>query len=392
MDDEAIEEAMEAEEAVAVPKTPIGTEYTYFITRKIIIIIQHWTLESLPDMPHELLSSFFQHICLLDRIRINQVWPKRFCKFIQDYCNENYSKFKVSYPDFLKYTDCNSLDEFEFLAALNLLIPFMGQYITDLTVNYSYTNMDSVPAAISTVVRSYCNNLVRLHIIGISSHQNNPNVLLVPDMKTVESFVFTDSSTDCNQDKIIGLFLADCSSRLESLTINRSCINGECLKNLHNLRYLCLRSNMRLRKVLDDNEKPDEKMELTTLFIGDLPEYCKQSPVRHLDLHQPQMLVEDAIAITKMRHLTHLSMVIDNTASDSVNAFLYELLRSDTVQYLTLDGSESADYQIHQATLDVLNNVQNLREIHLKGVVVSDNLVRTLSALRSENVIDQYSF
>lgn len=347
-------------------------------------------LGSLPDLPEELLDCIFENTCLVDRIRIAQVWPLRMQKHTLDYFSRAHGHFKVSYRQFLLHTGQHQLNEEEFVQAIHVIIPFLGRFITDLCINYNFQGMPAVPPLISQAVRAYCRYLIRFQIIDIAQYWGIPNVLLVPDMTTVESFVFSDSSFSFNHDKIIEQYLAECCGRIESLSINRSCLDGSCLRNLYNLRYLRLRSNLRVRVLLNDNEEPQP--EISNLSISDINEYCRISPVRHLDLMQHEALVEDAVAILSMGHLSHLTMTIEHsTTSECVSEFLKELFRGDKIENLNLTAFDKGEYEINQGALDVLETVTRLQQVHLKGFLVNAPLLHTLSQLHANNVLKTFT-
>lgn len=311
-------------------------------------------------------------------------------KYTNDHFTQIHGHFKLTYRQFLAYTGQPSLAEPEFVNAVHTMIPFMGQYITDLCVNYNFRNMPAVAPIVSGVVRTFCRHLVRLHIIDISQHWNTPNVVLVPDTTTVESFVFSDSGIAFNHDKIIELYLSECSERIESISINKSCLDGSCLRNLYNLKYLRLRSNLRLRVLLNDNEQPT--WELANLSISDMVDYCRVSPVRHLDLMQHEALVEDARAILSMGQLSHLTMTIEqSTTSECVSEFLKILLGGDKIEHLTLTAYDKGEYEINQEALDVLETVTRLRQVHLKGFLVNAPLLHSLSILHANNVLETFT-
>lgn len=282
------------------------------------------------------------------------------------------------------------LTEEQMVHAICTIIPFLGHNITSLSINYNYRNMPTVPSLISRMVRAYCRNLIRLHLIDISQFWGAPNVLLVPDMTTVESFVYSDLGTSPHNDKIIELYLAECCGRIESISINRACLNGSCLRNLFNLRYLRLRSNLNFKVLLNDNEEP--KPEVSGLAISDLSDYCKTSPVRHLDLSQHEALVEDAITILSIRHLSHLTMTIENsTTSECVSEFFKALMLGNQIENLTLIAFDKGEYQIKQDALDALENVTRLRQIHLKGFLVNAPLLHVLSLLHGKRVLERFT-
>lgn len=345
----------------------------------------------MPDLPDELLDCIFENTCLVDRIRIAQVWPNRMRKYTTDHFAQNYGRFKVSYRQFLAHTGQQKLTETEFSNAIHTIIPFMGRYITDLCINYNFSSMPTIPGLISRAVRAFCRCLVRLHIIDISQFWDTAvNVILVPDMTTVESFVFSDSGFSFNHDKIIDFFLSRCPLRIESLSINKSCLDGSCLSNLHNLRYLRMRSNLRVRVSMNDNEQPQS--EIVSLSISDMMDYCRSSPVRHLDIMQHEALLEDAIAILSMSQLSHLTMTIEHsTTSECVSEFLKELFRGNKIEHLTLTALDKGEYEIKQEALDVLETVTCLRHVHLKGFLVNAPLLHTLSILHANNVLETFT-
>lgn len=344
----------------------------------------------MPDLPDELLDCIFENTCLVDRIRVAQVWPHRLYKYTTEYFADVHGQFKVSQRQFQRHTGQQELTEDEFAQAIQTIIPFMGRYITDLCINYNFPTMPTIPALISRSVRAFCRSLIRLHIIDVAQHWGIPNVLLVPDMTTVESFVFSDSSFSFNHDKIIELYLAECCGRIESISINRSCMDGSCLRNLYNLQYLRLRSNLRLTILLNDNEEPQP--EIANQSISDMLEYCRMSPVRHLDLMQHEALVEDANAILAMSQLSHLTMIIEHrTTSECVTEFLKTLLSGDQIENLTLTAFDKGEYEIKQEALDVLETCTRLRQVHLKGFLVNAPLLHSLSILHANRVLETFT-
>lgn len=338
--------------------------------------------------PDEVRRQIFKHFNLIDLIewQISELTVND--PILIEMYTEKYSRIKLAPLDMLAYCTSNELrDADTVLSTILKILKYLGPHITDLTIEYNVglRNVKATAELVSATVAHNCKSLIRYHVIDVSVYHAAGINISYPDLSNLEAFVYTDDESTSNKDDVISMYLNRCSNNLESLNIHRTCLIGTCAINFPpKLQYLKLKSNFHLRKVDHGNS------EIIGFYISDISNYCRSSPVQHLELYQENLLINDIKAIISFRNLTYLSVAIDNSTSANVNLLFVALAQANTVENLQILGMSRNRFNIQEETINALDIYTKLSELYIKGATRHEVWEERLKLLKSIGLLKRF--
>lgn len=346
------------------------------------------------------IGGILNNLCAVDRCRVERVFPGRFTLQTLTWLSSVCDTFSITYDDMNAMAGSLScVTGPQMVAAVRLLLPTAGIYMRDVTVNYGLYGTDvASAAAISRAVRRFCPNMVRIHVQNASQHcrrrrrrpagdemweHSSPaddelERMVGPMAALLESFVYCDVNHDgINHDDQIITMVGDRCKSLESLSINRSCVRGDCLEYMVRLVYLKVHTCMFMPPGVHEPLRP--------FRVEQLKSWCHYAWISHLDIRQDTFTFADVKTMLRMPRLRFLDVHVDDGNADTINGVLRTLLRSNKIRHLSMAGNPMNPYELEDATVWTFVQSEGLQRIHLMDCCGGPQIRSAFRLLRQKN-------